>query len=168
MRILIKMTFIVSGLLIFLSGCSTPHYDKLAGTKSYDLATRQLPPDPVYSRLKWVHLPEMYPSMMYKASEDRPRYFPVFHFQINNRELCDAAVQLAGTARYSSYCSSLLKGERITLQALGTIDELAKKIENSSSKVRVVVDHENREVRFLTNSAVEGQFFGRLEGENNG
>jgi hypothetical protein len=157
-----KLISLISILLVAgtsILGCSVPHHATLAGTKTYHVAHRQLAPDPVYNRLRWVHLPEMYPSMLYKADEERPRYFPVYHFSIKNRPLCHAASQLAGTARYSSYCSSILRSEKITVETLGTIDEIAEAIEAANAIVRVIVDHENREVRFLTNSVMEGQFF---------
>jgi hypothetical protein len=51
-------------------------------------------------------------------------------------------------ARYSSYTAPSIAKNKISVKNLGTIDELARIIEGTA-KVKVVVDHVNREVRFL-------------------
>jgi hypothetical protein len=55
---------------------------------------------------------------------------------------------LAATARYSSFTSPSIAADKISVKNIGTIDELARIIE-SKARVQVVVDHENRDVRFL-------------------
>jgi hypothetical protein len=52
-------------------------------------------------------------------------------------------------ARYSSYTTPSLATRKVSFKNLGTIDELARIIEREG-KVKVVVDHENREVRLLS------------------
>lgn len=133
-------------------------------SESYQVASRQLPPEPVYNRLTWVNLPVVYPAAKVSPRNDRPQIFPVFHFSINNKPLCDAAHMLAGTARYSSYCSTLLKNQTVSLSALGTIDEIADKLEEHT-QARVVVDHTNREVRLLLNTGVKESFLNSSENE---
>jgi hypothetical protein len=52
-------------------------------------------------------------------------------------------------ARYSSYVAPSIAKNKISIENIGTLDELARIIEREG-KVKVVVDHENREVRLLS------------------
>jgi hypothetical protein len=76
------------------------------------------------------------------------RISPVLHYKVQDVTLKEAALVLASTTRYRSYCSSLIADQRLTLDGLGTLDELADEIETLAG-IQVVVDHEHKEVRFL-------------------
>ena len=115
--------------------------------KVFSMSTTQTAPQPVYSRLRWVHLPEPLPSRQMPES-GAPQIYPVFHMQLKNTRLEDVARLLASTARYSSYCASTVADKKVTVNRLGTIDELAQYIQQDAG-VRVVVDHENKQVRFM-------------------
>ncbi|MCB0320342.1 MAG: hypothetical protein KDD60_05395 [Bdellovibrionales bacterium] len=156
MRLHHVSTIILS--VCLLCGCSSHEFEEPAQVRVYSIADRQLPRDPVYSRLRWVHLPEMHPARHVEVNPERPLLLPVNHFSIQDKPLCDAAALLAGSARYSAYCSSLLKDEKISLEALGTIDEIATLIEKNS-QARVIVDHSNREVRFLLGTEGRESFY---------
>jgi hypothetical protein len=76
----------------------------------------------------------------------------VFHLSLKNATLEETARVLAATARYSSYAAPSIASERISVDNLGTIDELAAIIE-SKAHVQVFIDHQNKEVRFLAGYA---------------
>jgi hypothetical protein len=111
-------------------------------------------PEPVYARTRWVNAPHVLPSRdKMGASEsgslgETPTLRSVFHLSLKNATLEETARVLAATARYSSYTAPSIASERISVDNLGTIDELAAIIE-SKARVQVVIDHENKEVRFL-------------------
>ncbi|MCI5066187.1 hypothetical protein MRY87_10720 [bacterium] len=158
----------LSFLLILLGGCSSTHPVEVE-KKVYRVADRQLPPDLTYSRLRWVHLPETHPSRDLRsaglADPSRPKLLPVVHFSLEDQPLCTAATVLAGLNRYSTYCSSLLREETITINTLGTFEELAREIE-ATAGVKVTIDHENREVRFLAGQPKEAAFFNESSSED--
>lgn len=114
-------------------------------------AVRTHGPEPVYARTRWVLPPETLPSREESSSssrEDGPTLRPVFHLALKGTTLEETARVLAAMARYSSYTAPSIAKNKISVQNLGTIDELARIIERTA-KVKVVVDHVNREVRFL-------------------
>ena len=54
---------------------------------------------------------------------------------------------LAATTKYGSYTSSSVEGRRISLNMLGTVDEIASEISRKTG-ISAVIDHNNRHVRF--------------------
>lgn len=120
-------------------------------------------PEPVYARTRWVRPPDVLPQReSYRESEtalrESPSLRPVFQLSLRNTSLEETARVLAATARYSSYTAPSIAKEKISVTNLGTIDELARIIE-SKARVQVVVDHENREVRFLAAHAEQPRLF---------
>lgn len=115
----------------------------------FGVAARQLPPQPVYNRLRLAYLPEPMPSSA-KASYSETRLSPIFQFEIDDATLEQAGRILGDMARYSSYTSSSIADQKISLAAVGTIDEVAKQLSESAG-IKVVVDHRNKEVRLLAN-----------------
>jgi hypothetical protein len=89
---------------------------------------------------------------------ETPSLRTVFELSVQNATLEETARVLAATARYSSYTAPSIASEKISVKNLGTIDELARTIE-SKAQVQVVVDHENKEVRFLPASAESPKLF---------
>jgi hypothetical protein len=152
-------------LALILTGCGSSEPLE-PPAKTYRVSDRQLPPDPTYNRLRWVHLPETHPTRdLHPISHSsRPKLLPIVHFSIENKPLCEAAAMLAALGRYSSYCSSLVKDRTITLKALGTIIELAERIE-AEHPVQVIIDHDHRQVRFLAKQGSQERFFGEDSGE---
>ncbi len=140
----------------FLVGCSSTPATKKA-PRVHSIAHRQLPPEPVYNRLRWVEPPEVMPKRERQYTDTRPLILPVFHLELQDSTLKEASLVLAGTARYHSYCSSLIADKKISVQSLGTIDELAELIA-SKANIRVIVDHTNKEVRFLAQQVNQPQF----------
>jgi hypothetical protein len=113
----------------------------------YFFPTRQLPPPPVYGRLMSVRPPEPLPAKQYSGNTG-PQLNPIIHLEIEDATIYEITKVLAESHRYSFYCSSLVGQNKISLNRMGTIDELAKYIEDVAP-VRVIVDHNLREVRDL-------------------
>jgi hypothetical protein len=126
-------------------------------------SVRTVGPEPVYARTRWVRSPEVLPQRD-KGTQggdnlrEAPSLRPVFQLSLKNTTLEETARVLAATARYSSYTAPSIAKDKISVRNLGTIDELARIIE-SKARVQVVVDHENREVRFLAAHADQPRLF---------
>ena len=147
-------------------GCST------GGVKPYEPTDKKgrtlfLPsyqtagPEPVYARTRWTHPPEVLPMRDGGSTEfsyDSPPLRPVYELSMKNATLEQTCKVLASMARYSSYTSPSLVNQKFSSQNLGTIDELARIIEEKA-KIKVVVDHENKEVRFLVRTTLEPTLF---------
>jgi hypothetical protein len=121
-------------------------------------------PDPVYRRARWVQLPEVLPSREMPGEDPRegpnvgPAIRPVFQFAINDATLEETARVLAALARYSSFTAPSIAKLPFSTENLGTIDELAQII-GRKAQIEVIVDHQNREVRFLAPSSEAPQLF---------
>ena len=115
---------------------------------------RSAAPEPVYARTRWVHPPDNLPTrdrpgaVEEPALEASPRLRSVFHLSLKNSSLEETARVLAATSRYSCYTAPSIAAEKISVDNLGTIVELARIIE-SKAHIQVVIDHQNKEVRFL-------------------
>lgn len=134
---------------LFTLGCSeTPRKDP----RVYSYSGRQLPPEPVYNRLRWVYLPD--PPPVKDLAVRSPRLVPVIHLQVKNASLDAVAKALGDSAHYRSYCSSFIADRKVTIDEIGTIDELGNIIARRA-KVTVMVDHGNRELRFVSSEGDE-------------
>lgn len=137
-------------------GCSKPKVKPPTVPDTFMTAKRQLAPEPVYNRLRWVHLPDVMPrtgphklqSARSRANLKQPMMFPVIHFELNNGTLNEAAQMLAASSSYRAFCDASFANNKISLEMLGTIHEIANKISEISG-VEVLIDHSNREVRFV-------------------
>ena len=126
-------------------------------------SVRTSAPEPVYARTRWVRPPEVLPQRDSAGQEtvglqESPSLRPVFQLSLKNATLEETARVLAATARYSSYTAPSIAKDKISVTNLGTIDELARTIE-SKARVQVVVDHQNREVRFLAAHAEQPRLY---------
>lgn len=133
-------------LLVACSGRSNPE-------KVYRVAQHQLPPEDVYARMRYGLIPSPLPSRTLEKTK-APALIPVTHFDFKKGTLEEAAALLAKSMKYRSYCGSAVANKPFSLSYVGTIDEIAQEIERKA-KIRVVIDHELREVRFFPSS--EGQ-----------
>ncbi len=115
--------------------------------QTFSMATRQLPPEPAYASTRWVRPTQVTPSRETPGNKVEP-ILPVVHYKVTDTPLCEAALVLAATTRYRSYCSSRLSGEKLSFEGLGTLDELAIEIAMLSG-AEIIVDHSRGEIRFL-------------------
>lgn len=133
------------------AGCG-PVIQKKHDRENFFFPVSKYEPDPVYNRIMPVYLPNPLPREN-KEVESAPRIFPVIQFEVKGATLEEAAMILAHSTRYQSYCASSIAQRRVTFAGLGTVDELAQRIADAA-KIDAVVDHENREVRFLSKAAL--------------
>ena len=148
------------------AGCSTSDVkpyepSSKSGRTLFMPSYRVAGPEPVYARTRWAHPPEVLPSRESGdtgPSYDTPPLRPVYELSLTNATLEQTCKVLAQMARYSSYTSPSLAKEKFSFKNLGTIDELARIIEEKA-QIKVVVDHENKEVRFLVRTALEPTLF---------
>lgn len=136
--------------LICTAGCSsTKKAEPYKERKFFGVTFRQLPPEPVYNRLRLAFLPEPLPS--YELPQARTTsILPIFHLELKGTTLEQAGRIIANMARYTSYTSSVIASRKIDFNGLGTMDELAEQLSEKTA-TNIVVDHANREVRVLAN-----------------
>lgn len=150
----------VTTLTVF-SGCgvaSGPTFKVEKEQKVFRIAKRKFAPEPVSYRLRWVHLPEVVPTRSEGRRVAKERILPVVELDLQDSTLKEAALVVAASARYGSYCSSKIANVPFSLTMLGTIDELGAAIAEKAS-IDVVIDHANREIRFLPKAATEKATF---------
>lgn len=150
----LRKTFAAALAVTALASCgpTIPQWKPYKEQAFYGVAVRQLPPQPVYNRLRLVYLPEPLPGKDLQVASYN-KILPVFEFEIGDGTIEEASRVLAETARYTSYCSSVIADRKFSFVGLGTIDELAAAISQKAA-INVVVDHVNREVRFLANGTI--------------
>lgn len=137
------VAILASGALL---GCEKPVAPPPEPT--YRVAMRQLPPKPTYHRLRWVQLPETMPYNADQLGDEVPAISPIISIDLNDSTLEEAARVLAATGRYSSYCAGAIAKQKISIKAVGTLDEIAAEIAKRAH-IDTSIDHENHEVRFL-------------------
>lgn len=115
---------------------------------TYSIATTQAPLEPAFSMTRWVRPPQVLPERRLPVQPAKAYISPVIHYKVKEVSLKEAALILAATTRYRSFCSSSIAEAPITLDTLGTIDEIASEI-SLLADIQVIVDHSNKEVRFL-------------------
>ena len=133
------------------SGCSalTSHQDPEVEKpiEVYQVANRQLPPKQVYNRLRWVHLPQPLPEKV-GAVPTESYILPIVQLELEDATLQEAVDALAATTSYQSYCENRIANKKITIKALGTIDELVEKISKEAG-ILAEVDHDTQSIRFM-------------------
>ncbi|MCO6432484.1 MAG: hypothetical protein J5J00_16645 [Deltaproteobacteria bacterium] len=138
-------------LMLTACGSNLKKWNPNSERKYFGVAFRQLPPDPVYNRLRMAYLPSPLPPADTSHSSTY-RLAPVYELNLKNTSLEQTARIVANMARYTSYTSSVIASRKVNVVGLGTIDELGDLISEKAG-INVVVDHQNREVRFLANSS---------------
>lgn len=152
---------VVTALCLSMTGCyyKTKDYEPNRHEKLLLPSARSFGPEPVYSRLRWVHPPDLLPAREIPGSVDAdlenvPNYRPVFQMVIKNGTLQEISRVLAATARYTSYCAPSISENKLTIESLGTIDELGQTVARKAG-IKVVIDHTNHAVQFLASSENE-------------
>ncbi len=138
-------------MVMALSSCapSTPQWSaEQEKPKVFSVSFRQTAPEPVYNRARWVHLPEIVP---YNGPDisGSPMLLPVVHLEFKNIRADEATRLVASLSKYSSYCASALADTRVSLNSLGTIDELAQELAGKVG-AEAIVDHRNRHVSMVS------------------
>lgn len=152
MRILLPTTLLT--VLALVSGCAAgpKEYDPSGGKRTIFLpVVRQNAPEPVYNRLRWVHPPEVLPERDLRGAEAEAfasalPMRPVYQMSFKDTGLQDVSRILAATARYDAFCDPVIANQKLSMNDLGTIDELAQIISERAG-ITVEVNHETRTVR---------------------
>lgn len=152
------------GLGLVISACSSTTSSVPKETTELHMPLlKTLAPPPTYSRTRWVRPPDLLPQRdlpgreIYKL-EGTPSLRPIFSLSLHKTPLEETARILAATARYSSYTAPSIAAKKISLQSIGTIDELGEKVAEIAG-IHVVVDHEHKEVRFLAVQVEQPRFY---------
>lgn len=152
---------------LLAAGCAKPKpYDPTGhnGRTLFLPSMRTVGPEPVYSRTRWGQPPEVLPNRERPGSADSdqakagPALRPIFQLSLKNVPLEEAARVLAATSRYSSYTAPAIASQRITIENLGTIDELGRLIAREA-QIEVVIDHKDKQVRFLAPTGDQPRLF---------
>lgn len=147
-----QLTFALTLFIIStcLNACSTKKQEESA---VFTHTTKQFAPEPTYNRLRWVQLPTVIPAAPKDLtdatpSSDAPLILPVIHLELYDASLKEAAQLIADSSSYNSYCSSDITDQKITINTLGTLNELLQEVEKTAN-IDAVVDHKTRTIRFL-------------------
>ena len=136
-----KITWLLLAAVGLAIGCGDPAF--VVKTEPYKPAFRQEPPEPVYSRVTWSHLP--YPAPPETDSRS-PLLRPSVKVEFVRATLGEAIRALAKDLHYDNDCPSELCSRTVTLHESGTLDQI---LENLSAQAKVIatVDHEGRLIR---------------------
>ena len=135
------------GVLMSTFGCASSmkqwEPDK-KGAQVYSVSFRQTAPQPTYNRRRWVNFPDLLPEGRL-PSHSEAALSPEFHLKLDDTPLSEAGQVLAQMARYSSSCTTRCDAT-VSVEAIGTIDELAQLLSRKSG-IRFSVDHSAKKVR---------------------
>ena len=128
------------------SGCSTrpPAPDNKEVQPSYRVAEQRYAPEGEYSRQGWVVPPYPIPG----SEVARGRRFSQTHtISLSNVRVDEASRRVAGLFGYRAFIASNAAEQRLSLvREHGDIEQLAEALAREA-KIRVVIDHETREMR---------------------
>lgn len=128
-----------------LGACVSCASDVPPPVEYYQPAYRQSPPEPVYSRLMWSHLPS---PIQPKSAGTAPLIMPVISFELPDATLEEAIEALAQTMGYRWDYPKQAAKRPIHIRMEGTIDEVLQEI-GRQANVQTMLDHEKRLVRVM-------------------
>lgn len=142
----------VLAIILLLSGvaCSSSAKKEKFIVEQYPVAYRQLPPEPVYSRFAWAHLPGPAPI---KVKDNAPLLMPEVSFELHRSNLEEAIQSLAQTIGYTwSYPADVAK-KTVSMNMVAPVDEILQEIEKQTG-VKTILDHDNRILRVIAGNKV--------------
>jgi hypothetical protein len=140
---------ILSSIIIGVSnGCYAAHPVAVEPERDvFMFSVRQLPLPPVYNQLKNVRPPGPIP-VLASDSISSIHFEPQFTLHTKNISYEEITKRVARLVGFSSYCSSFIARKKTSMHASGSIDDIASEISKVTG-AKMVVDHDNREIRFL-------------------
>ncbi len=141
--------------VIGIASACTPRYTG----PEYLTTPRQTPPQPVYNRVMMARPAEVLPSRKV-TFQNAPKTSPILHLEVNNVSLEQATRELGSLARYRTYTAAAVADKNISLDGVGTIDELADTL-GREAEVYVSVDHGNHEIRVLPPKKTSAKLYGK-------
>lgn len=122
---------------LFLGGCVDATKPKI---ENYYPNYKQLPPQPVYSRLTWSQLP--YPTPL-RSKGNSPYLSPVISFNFPKTTLKGAIEALAQTMGYEPKYPADIADRKLAIVKEGTVDDLLEEI-SRQARIEGRFDHERR------------------------
>lgn len=116
----------------------------------YQPAFRQFPPEPVYSRLTWSHLPQ---PIKPKVRENAPLLMPTMSFELPRSTLGAAIEALAQSIGYYWSYPPESASRPIAIKMTGSVDQILKEI-GRQADVYAVLDHKGRMVRVVSGEMI--------------
>jgi hypothetical protein len=138
-----KLLTFTSVLLVFLTSCSSKPMYKVV---YYEPATRQSPPEPVYSRMMWSHLPE---PIKPRTKNEAPLLMPEIFVELKNVTVDEAIEAVAQTIGYRWEQSAGSSTSRISIHMEGTVEQIFQEIRRKSN-IALTLDHEKRIVKLAS------------------
>ena len=113
--------------------------------EQYTPATRQLPLEPVYSRVTWSHLPK---PVGPKFGGKSPYLEKVYSFEMSSSSLGESLSALSQAMGYEAVYPKKLANKKVSLVTEGTVYQILDKICQQAG-VEAEVDHKSRVIRVL-------------------
>ena len=133
--------------LLLFGGCTS---EDPVPVEYYQPAYRTSPPEPVYSRVMWSHLPN---PIKPRSRDDAPFYLPVVSFELPDTTLDEAIEALAQTMGYRWHYPKSVAKRPLHIRMEGTVEEILNEI-SKQANVKAAFDHEHRMVRVIEGSMV--------------
>lgn len=111
-------------------------------TEPYYTAYRQFPPEPVYSRVTWSHLPM---PVQPRTHEEAPYLMPEIYFDMPNSNLGESVEAIAQTMGYQWECPQAIAKKPVRIRMNGTIKEVLDEIDRQAG-VKTTMDHQKRSI----------------------
>jgi hypothetical protein len=116
--------------------------------QSFLVPTRKYAPPDAYNRVRQVNAPS--PILKEKLPvEAPPLMLPVIRLVSDDKTLEEVAAALAKAMGYDYYCAFSIASKKMTIEALGDVELLGKLVAEKAG-ITVLVDHENKQIQFLT------------------
>lgn len=131
-------------LLLLLVACSSNAKPEVR-VAYYQPAYRTSPPDTVYSRVMWSHLPH---PIQPRAKANAPLIMPSVTFDMPNATFEEAIEALAQAMGYRWDYPKYLAKKRIRIRMDGSVDQVLAEI-NRQANTNATLDHNNRIVRVV-------------------
>lgn len=131
----------VSGCLLGLMGCVTAKPVEVV--EYYQTAYRQYPPDRVYSRATWSHVPH---AIAPKTQEPGPLMQPALAVDLPESTLEEAVEALAQMIGYDWHYPENIASRPVSIRMEGTAEEVLDEI-NKQADVFASFDHNTRTLR---------------------
>ncbi len=127
-------------LALTLASCSSTEQPVVV--EYYPVSYRQLPPEPVYSRITLSHLPQPVGT---KRAVSAPMLSPVLMVDLPHSDLREAVEALAQALGYRTEYPRGLLSRPVSIKMEGRIDQLIREVEKQA-QVIIVLNHDERRV----------------------
>ena len=140
----VVMVFILFATLPSIACTPAQSFEYVEPRKEYyQVATRQHPKEPVYSRVTWSQLPRPVPEA---PAEKGKMINPTMSFEMPNSTFLESLEALSQAIGYELRYPAKLVNTRVSLKYVGTVEEILAEIcKQSGSKASL--DHENKILR---------------------